>query len=74
MLANNLKTELLGNNGLVDRARKEFIPTGKQLAQQAWDQVFKDVELTVDNVTLNFNDYLCELVDTEYQLYLEYEE
>jgi len=74
MLANNLKAELLGNNGLVDRARKEFIPTGRQLAQQAWDQVFKGVELTVDNVTLNFNDYLCELVDTEYELYLDYEE
>ena len=73
MLTNDLKAELLGNNGLVSRARKEFIPTGKQLAQQAWDQVFKDV-LTVDDVILNFNDYLCKLVDAEYQLYLEYEE
>lgn len=74
MLIDNLKAELLRNNGLVSRARKEFIPTGKQLANQAWGQVFRDTDLTVDNVILNFNDYLCELVDTEYQLYLEYEE
>ena len=74
MLTNDLKAELLGNNGLVNRARKEFIPTGQQLAKQAWEQVFKDVELTTDDVMLNFNDYLCKLVDTEYQLYLEYEE
>ena len=74
MLTNDLKAELLGNNGLVSRARKEFIPTGKQLARQTWDQVFKDVELTTDDVIRNFNDYLCKLVDTEYQLYLKYEE
>ncbi len=74
MLTNDLKAELLGNNGLVNRARREFIPTGRQLARQAWEQVFKDMELTVDDVTLNFNDYLCKLMDTEYQLYLKYEE
>ena len=64
MLTNNLKAELLGNSGLVDRARREFIPTGVQLARQAWEQVFKDVELTVDDVRLNFNDYLCQFVIT----------
>ena len=74
MLTNDLRAELLGNRGLVSRARKEFIPTGEQLANQAWEQVFRDTNLTVDDVTLNFNDYLCKLVDTEYQLYLEYEE
>ncbi len=74
MLTNDLKAELLGNNGLVSRARKEFIPTGEQLARQTWDQVFKDVVLTTDDVIRNFNDYLCKLVDTEYQLYLKYEE
>ena len=74
MQTDNLKAELLGNRGLVNRARKEFIPTGEQLANQAWEQVFKDTDLTVDDVVLNFNDYLCKLVDTEYQLYLEYEE
>ena len=74
MLTDNLKAELLGNRGLVSRAREEFIPTGVQLANQAWEQVFKNTDLTVDDVVLNFNDYLCKLVDTEYQLYLEYEE
>ncbi|MYE87491.1 hypothetical protein F4X33_00645 [Candidatus Poribacteria bacterium] len=74
MLTNDLRTELLGNRGLVSRARKEFIPTGEQLANQTWDQVFKDTDLTVDDVVLNFNNYLCKLVDTEYQLYLGYEE
>ena len=74
MLTNDLRAELLGSRGLVSRARKEFIPTGEQLANQTWDQVFKDTDLTVDDVVLNFNDYLCKLVDTEYQLYLGYEE
>ena len=74
MLTDNLKAELLGKNGLVDRARQEFIPKGKQLARQAWDQVFKDVELKADDLILNFNNYLCKLVDTEYQLYLKCEE
>lgn len=74
MLTNDLRAELLGNRGLVSRARKQFIPTGEQLANQTWDQVFKDTALTVDDVVLNFNDYLCKLVDTEYQLYLGYEE
>lgn len=64
----------MGSHGLVSRARKEFIPTGKQLAAQVWDQIFKGVDLTAHDVILNFNDYLCKLVDTEYQLYLEYEE
>jgi hypothetical protein len=74
MLTDNLKAELLGNRGLVSRAREEFIPTGVQLANQVWEQVFKNTDLTVDDVVLNFNNYLCKLVDTEYQLYLEYEE
>lgn len=34
MLINDLRAELLGNRGLVSRARKEFIPTGEQLAHQ----------------------------------------
>ena len=74
MLIDSLKAELLGNSGLVNRVRTDLIPTGEQLANQAWEQVFNDTELTVDDVRLNFNDYLCKLVDTEYQLYLEYEE
>ncbi len=74
MLTDNLKAELVGSSGLVKRARSKFIPTGKRLADQAWEQVFQNIELTVDNVTQNFNDYLCKLVDIEYQLYLECEE
>lgn len=74
MSTNDLKAELLGNCGLVSRARNEFIPAGEQLANQAWEQVFRETDLTVDDVTLNFDGYLCKLVDTEYQLYLEYEE
>lgn len=74
MLTNNLRAELLGSSGLVNRARRKFIPTGQQLASQAWEQVFRDAALTIDDVVLNFNDYLCKLVDREYQLYLECEE
>ena len=64
VLTNDLTAELLGSSGLVNRARKEFIPTGEQLARLAWEQVFKDVVLTTDDVILNFNNYLCKLVDT----------
>ena len=74
-LIDELKIEIQGQKGLVNRAKKQFIPTGEKIAQQAWEQVsFSGKKLTVDEINANFNEYLCELVDTEYQIYLEYEE
>ena len=70
-----LKKEIQGSKGIVSLARKQFIPTGEELANLAWKSVsFAGKELTVEEVNTNFNDYLCELVDKEYQIYLECEE
>lgn len=71
----DLKKEIQGRKGIVSLARKQFIPTGEELANLAWERVsFADRELTSKEVNANFNDYLCELIDTEYQIYLECEE
>lgn len=73
--SDELKKEIQGAKGLVGQAKKQLIPSGKKLAQQAWDYVsFAKKNLTPDDVIANFDNYLCELVDTEYQIYLEYEE
>jgi len=71
----DLKKEIQGVKGIVSLARKKFIPTGEKLANLAWGHVsFSGIELTSEQVNLNFNDYLCELIDAEYQIYLECEE
>lgn len=70
-----LKAELQGRNGLIKRARQQFMPSGDELAKLAWQHVsFADVELSEEDVKRNFNAYLCELVDMEYALYLKHEE
>jgi hypothetical protein len=71
----DLRKEIQGHKGIVNLARKQFIPTGEELANLAWGRVsFAGIELTSEQVNSNFNDYLCELIDTEYQIYLECEE
>lgn len=70
-----LKTELQGTNGLVQQVRKLYIPTGERLAEETWKHIsFAGKKLTSAEVKQNFNNYLSELIDTEYKLYLEYEE
>lgn len=71
----DLKKEIQGVKGIVSLARKKFIPTGEELANLAWEGVsLAGRELTTEEVNANFNNYLCELIDTEYQIYLECEE
>jgi len=70
----SLRDELQGPNGLVNKARKKFIPSGEKLASMAWDKVFGGRECSPEEVERDFNDYLCALVDTEYQMYLEHED
>jgi hypothetical protein len=71
----SLKKELQGQNGLLDRVRKSFIPSGEDLSKEAWQRVsFAKETLTKKKVKEKFNNLLCELVDTEYQLYLQYEQ
>ena len=71
----DLKNEIQGPKGIVTLARKKFIPTGEELANLAWERAsFTGRELTIEEVNANFNNYLCELIDDEYQIYLECEE
>lgn len=70
-----LKAELQGPNGLVNQVRSKYIPSGETLSQKAWRHVsFADQRIGAEQVQRNFNQYLSELVDVEYQLYLSYEE
>jgi len=70
-----LKRELQGPQGLIQEVRKSYIPTGENLAKFAWERAsFHEAELTARRVKNNFNAYLCELIDLEYKIYLEYEE
>lgn len=70
-----IKAELQGRNGLINKARRQFMPSGDELAELVWMRVsFAGLELSEEDVKRNFNAYLCELVDTEYALYLEHEE
>ncbi len=73
--ADDLKKELQGPSGLVSQVRQKFIPSGERLSMEAWRHVsFAGRELSVDEVVHNFNRYLSELIDVEYQRYLKYEE
>ncbi|MEK7249532.1 MAG: type II restriction endonuclease [Bacteroidota bacterium] len=70
-----LKVELQGANGLINRVRNEYLPDGEELSREAWHHVsFAGKNLTARDVHENFNLYLSELIDTEYRLYLSYEE
>jgi hypothetical protein len=69
----DLKAEIQGH-GLISLARDKFIPSGVRLAKLAWKRVsFANKELNPREVKNKFNDYLCELVGTEYAIYLEHE-
>jgi len=70
-----LKSELQGQKGIVQQVRKQWLPSGEKLAKEAWKKLsFAKKDLAPEDVKKNFNDYLCRLIDTEYELYLQYEE
>lgn len=70
----DLKMEIQGK-GLVFCAKRQFIPDGEALANEAWSKVFfSGRRITPEEAQEKFDTYLCELVDTEYQLYREYEQ
>ncbi|MFI5251144.1 MAG: hypothetical protein ACHQQQ_01825 [Bacteroidota bacterium] len=59
-----LKNELQGNKGLIQKVKKKYLPTGEKLAGVAWKNVsFRHQKLTRENVIKNFNAYLSELLD-----------
>ena len=68
-----LKAEIQGH-GLISLARDKFIPSGERLAKLAWKDVsFSSKQLKAGDAVAHLNDYLCELVDKEYEIYLECE-
>lgn len=74
-LLTSLKSELQGSRGLVQRVRKKWMPSGEDLAKEAWRKVASTKgKLSESEVKRDFNKLLCELIDTEYILYLKYEE
>lgn len=73
--SDELKNELQGPTGLVSQVRKKFIPSGEKLSEEAWRHVsFAGRTLSAEEVVQNFNEYLSELIDVEYERYLKYED
>lgn len=69
-----LKREVQGPRALVSKARRHYIPSGEALARKAWDRISGGRQWSAEEVMERFDDYLCTLMDTEYQIYLEHEE
>lgn len=78
MSNNNLKKEIQGNDGLATELRNRFIPSGEDLARKAQQTVIakyggSSTSSIVSCSPSNVDEVLCELLDTEYGLYLEHE-
>jgi hypothetical protein len=73
-----LKEEMQGGRGLVAWVRKQVIPEGKDLAREARERVWKEYwqgkPLAPAELQKNIDHLFCSLLDTEYQVYLEYED
>lgn len=73
-----LKKELQGQRGLVACLRRRVIPSGAELARQArervWKQFWHEKEPTPAEIQERVDELFCSLLDTEYEVYLEYEE
>lgn len=73
-----LKEEVQGQHGLVTWVRKQVIPTGTELARQArervWARYWQGREPTPAEIGEHVDELFCSLLDTEYEVYLEYEE
>ena len=71
-----LRNEILGDDGFAKWLREEkpsgkALEDGKALAEQAQVRVQAELGSAVD--CANVNDYLCRLLDAEYEIYLEAE-
>lgn len=73
-----LKEEMQGQRGLVAWVRGQIIPTGTELASQArkrvWKRYWQGREPTPVEIEKRVDELFCSLLDTEYEVYLEYEE
>lgn len=73
-----LKEEIQGQQGLVTWLRRKVIPSGAELARQArervWKQFWHEKEPTPAEIQERVDELFCSLLDTEYEVYLEYEE
>jgi len=76
MSDDTLRNEILGDDGFASWLRREHpsgkaLEDGKALAEQAQVRVQAKLGSAVD--CANVNDYLCRLLDAEYEIYLEME-
>jgi hypothetical protein len=70
MSDDTLRDEILGDDGFANWLRGERL-SGKALAEQAQARIQAELGSAVD--CANVNDYLCRLLDAEYEIYLEAE-
>ncbi|MEJ5252728.1 MAG: hypothetical protein HPY54_01125 [Chthonomonadetes bacterium] len=74
-----IKREMQGSDGFVAWVRQQIIPSGEQLALEArrkvidtrWDGVEPQKEAFRETTV---DEFFCDLLDTEYEIYLQYEE
>jgi hypothetical protein len=76
MSDDTLRNEILGDDGFAKWLREEkpsgkALENGKALAEQAQVRVQAELGSAVD--CANVNDYLCRLLDAEYEIYREVE-
>lgn len=73
-----LTKELHGQQGFAAWVRRKAIPTGKRLAEAARREVIErrwgGHEPGAEQLKGVVNDFFCDLLDTEYELYLRYEQ
>jgi hypothetical protein len=70
MSDDTLRNEILGDDGFAKWLRGERL-SGKALAERAQARIQAELGSAVD--CANVNDYLCRLLDAEYEIYLETE-
>lgn len=74
-----IKREMQGSDGFVAWVRQQIIPSGEQLALEAREKVIDTRWNGVEpqNEALRettVDEFFCNLLDTEYEIYLQYEE
>lgn len=73
-----IKREIQGPAGFASWVREQVIPSGEQLANEARQEVanrqWSGREPTEQELRQAIDRFFCDLLDTEYQLYLRYEE
>lgn len=73
-----IKAEIQGAKGFAQWVRGQVVPSGDRLAEEARQRAsqrrWKSSEPSEEQLRRSANEFLCDVLDTEYQLYLEYED